>query len=209
MAEFRIGDCLITFAYGSGILTKAIQWFQRYMLWHPDPAWRATHAETILAVTETKILTGSQTAPIAKYVTRNKSRVQVEMLGDRPRYGLYRFRDYSNVVTPKFSKAMVEWWKDKIAEKKPFWKRWWGSLYDFGQLPMYVINRIRNALGFKGVVAWLEKTKANVCSDAVASAWRAGFTADDKQEDKIFKGISSSRVAPSHICVAKELFRNK
>jgi hypothetical protein len=198
MADFRVGDCLTTLAYGNGILTRGIQYFQWYMLRHGDPSWRTTHVEVVLAVSESKVVTGSQTFPKAVHVARNKSKLQVEMLGDRPRYALFRFKDYSNIVTPTFGKAMIEWWRDKIGERLPFFKRLWGGLYDVGQLLMYPIGWIRRKLGYKGTVAWLEKTKANVCSDAVASSYRAGLTADGKQEDYIFPGISSSRVAPSH-----------
>lgn len=199
MADFRVGDCLVTLAYGKNILTKGIQYYQKYLLGHGGLAWRSTHVETVLSVTDSKILTGSQTFPKAKYVTHDKAKLQVGMIGDRPRYALFRFRDYSNVVTKLFVEAMILWWKNKIGEKLSFFKRLWGGFYDVGQLLMYPIDWLRNTLGFHGTVAWLEKTKANVCSDAGVSSYRAGLSADNKQENYIFKGISSNRVAPSHL----------
>ena len=207
MADFRPGDTLITISYGNSPISKAIQFYQCELLGHPDPAWRSTHAETILTVGSQVIVTGSQTFPIAKRVVHNKAKIQVGLLGDRPKYALFRFRDYSNVVSHPFEIAMQRWWKEKIGDGEPLLKRWWGAFYDVGQLLMYPINWVRHKLGAKGVVAWLEKTHANVCSDACASSYRAGLTADGKQEDYIFEGISSSRVAPSHFWVEKVLMR--
>jgi len=201
VADFRVGDCLVTLAYGSSILTKGIQYFQRYMLGHNKPddlPWRSTHVETVLAVTETRIITGSQTFPKAKHNTYKKSLIRVGMIGDRPRYALFRFHNYSNIVTEPFVRAMVLWWEKKIGKKVGFLQSFWGGFYDVGQLLMYPINWIADKLGHKKHIAWLEKTKANVCSDASVSSYRAGLTADGKQEDYIFEGIPSSEVAPSH-----------
>jgi hypothetical protein len=198
VADFRAGDCLVTLSYGNTILAKGIQYFQRYMLGHDDPAWRSTHTECVLAIGREVIVTGSQTFPKAKRAIHDRAKIQIGLLGDRPKYALFRFRDYSNIVSHPFEKAMQQWWRDKIGQTKGFWKSLWGGFYDVGQLLMYPIGWIRRKLGYKGTVAWLEKTKANVCSDAVASSYRAGLTADGKQEDYIFPGISSSRVAPSH-----------
>jgi len=194
MADFRPGDTLITLSYGSNLLAKGIQFYQRDLLCHPDPAWRSTHAETVLAVNDTKVITGSQTFPIAKYNTYDKAYLQVHLLGDRPKYALFRFRDYSNVVTKTFAMAMAQWWRIKTGEGKPFYKRWWGGFYDVGQLLMYPINWVRHKFGAEGVVAWLEKN-------------RAGLTADGKEEDYIFRGISSSRVAPSHFWMETHLMK--
>lgn len=207
MADFRVGDALVTLSYGNDILAKSIQYFQRYFLRHPDPWWRATHVETILAVNENNIVTGSQTFPQAKHVAYKRSYLQVHMLGDHPKYALFRFKNYSEIVTPIFAQAMIQWWKDKIGESKGFWKSLWGGFYDVGQLLMYPINWVAHKAGYTKHLAWLEKTHANVCSDAVASSWRAGLTADSEQEDYVFEGISSSEVTPSHVCVEHELMR--
>ena len=197
MADFRVGDSLVTLAYGNGLLTMAIQWFQRDVLRHPDPAWRSTHVEVIVAVTTTKVKTFSQTAPKAKWVNRNKALLQNEMNGDKPRYALFRFYGYSHVLSHSFEKAMIKWCQDKVGEGRG-WKGLWSSIYDVGQLVMYPINWIAHKLGHKKHIAWLEKTKANVCSDAVVTAYRKGFVADGKQENEIYPDISSAEIAPSH-----------
>jgi hypothetical protein len=186
VADFRVGDALVSLSYGNGLLTRGIQYFQWYFLRHPDPWWRATHVEIILAVTETGIVTGSQTFPKAKHESYKKSYVQVKMLGHRPRYALFRLKNYSEVATPVFAQAMIKWWKDKVGEKKGFFQSLWGGLYDVGQLLMYPINWIAHKTGYGKHLAWLEKTHANVCSDAGASSWRAGLSADGKQENYIF-----------------------
>ena len=208
MADFRKGDALVSLGYGDGFLTKGIQWFQKEMLEHPNPAWRSTHVEVIVNVGDLNIMTFSQTFPKAKFVMHNRAYIQNHMNGDKPRYAIFRFHDYSNIVTRPFFEAMANWCKDKDGEGRG-WKGFWGSIYDVGGLLSYPINWIARKFGHKQHIAWLEKTKANVCSDAVATAYRKGFVADDKQEDYIFDNIPSSEVAPSHFWVSElsKMFR--
>jgi len=203
MADFRVGDCLISLGYGTNLTTKAIQWFQRDVLRHPEPAWRSTHTEVIIAENSSRIVTFSQTFPKAKFVNHNRAYIQNHMIGDKPRYVIFRFRDYSNIVNRPFVEAMNKWCADKDGEGKG-WKGWWGGVYDVGQLVMYPVNWVARKLGYTKHIAWLEKTKANVCSDAVASAYRAGLRFSGFNENFIFDGIPSSEVTPSHFWIDEQ-----
>ena len=228
MADFLIGDELMTFGYGRGILTKSIQYYQRDALRHPDPAWRSTHGEKVVLtgdmlalayddpfydkIIETllpqinldkvrtdTVVTFSQTFPFAKYEYRNKAWLQNQLIGDKPRYALLRYENYEEIVTPEFVFGMLEWIDNKMGEGKSWLKALWGRFYDVGGLPMYPINFIRHEIfGFSGTVAWLEKSHANVCTDATASADRAGHVRAGRGEDFIFPGVPSKMVAPSH-----------
>ena len=138
--DIRVGDCILTLAYGGGLLTRAIQFYQRELLRHPAPWWRATHAEVVITIDPDHVITFSQTAPIAKTVLRGRLELGAMLKVDNPRYALLRFKDYANVVTEPFLRGMTGFTDKKLGEHKNWWNRFWDGLYDAGALPMYPLN---------------------------------------------------------------------
>jgi hypothetical protein len=200
LADFRIGDTKITLGYGTNVLNRGIRYYQKDMLDHPAPANRSNHWEVVVEVTVTTVKTFSQTAPVAKWVTYDKARLNDALQGDKPRFALFRFHDYSNVVTAPFQKGMLHYFTKKVsASRQRGWRRYWNyGTYDAGQLLMYPTNWILRRMNYRKHVAWLEKSGANVCSDAAVSGYRHGLRSAGKDPFWMFPGLPSSEVAPSH-----------
>ena len=91
MADFRIGDTLIHLGYGTNVLNRGIRYYQKDMLGHSDPANRSVHWEVVVEVAPTTVTTFSQTAPVAKWMTYNKARLNAWLQGDKPSHALFRF----------------------------------------------------------------------------------------------------------------------
>lgn len=209
MAEFRTGDCLVSINYKPDFLGRQIQTYQRDALGHPAPWWRCTHAECVIGATKHTVTTFSQTAPVAKSVERDRRWLEIALKEERPPYALFRFKDYSNVVTENFINGMMNYFAKELEASKnvPWYQAWFGGgMYDYGQLPMFWLNYIARKIGIKRHLAWLEIPGAEVCSGAVASGYANGFMADGKPYDTQFDK-PTSEVSVSDFAINEMMMR--